>query len=127
MVIYFNLIFCSKLRWLLVYCLVNLLFNDILLLSYYANLNSSIICCLFSGDIYLCFGIYISFFAYSKLFFNVSLLKIFFEGDSYETLILSAILLPIKLPVASAVFKVTLFEAVFITSVVDFLALSRSS
>ena len=40
--------------------------------------------------------------------------------------ILSAILLPIKSPVASAVFWIALFEAVFIASVVDFLVLSRS-
>ena len=39
--------------------------------------------------------------------------------------ILSAILLPIKSPVASAVFWIALFEAVFIGSVADFLALSR--
>ena len=38
---------------------------------------------------------------------------------------LPAILLPIKSPVASAVFWIALFEAVFIASVVDFLALSR--
>ena len=49
-------------------------------------------------------------------------------GDFFlETLvILSAILLPIKSPVASAVFWIALFEAVFIASAVDFLALSRS-
>ena len=41
--------------------------------------------------------------------------------DFFETLvILSAILLPIKSPVASAVFWIALFEAVFIASVVDF-------
>ena len=40
-------------------------------------------------------------------------------------IILSAIWLPIKSPVAWAVFWIALFEAVFITSVVDFLALSR--
>ena len=40
--------------------------------------------------------------------------------------ILSPILLPIKLPVASAVFWIALFEAVFIASVVDFLAVSRT-
>ena len=45
----------------------------------------------------------------------------------FETLaILSVILLPIKSPVASAVFWIALFDAVFIASVVDFLALSRS-
>ena len=36
---------------------------------------------------------------------------------------LSEILLPVKLPVASAVFLIVLFDAVFIESVVDFLAL----
>ena len=47
--------------------------------------------------------------------------------DFLETLvILSAILLPIKSPVASAVFWTALFEAVFIASVVDFLTVSRS-
>ena len=40
--------------------------------------------------------------------------------------ILPAILLPIKSPVASAAFWIALFDAVFIASVVDFPALSRS-
>ena len=45
----------------------------------------------------------------------------------FETLvILSAILLPIKSPVGSTVFWIALFDAVFITSVVDFVALSRN-
>ena len=35
--------------------------------------------------------------------------------------ILSAVLLPIKSPVASAVFWIALFKAVFIAAVVDFL------
>ena len=92
----------------LICCLLTLLFFDISLLYYYTNLNSSIICCLFSGDIYLSFGIFISFLASFKLFF---------ECNFFETLvILSAILLPIAL-----------FEAVFIASVVDFLALSKNS
>ena len=47
-------------------------------------------------------------------------------GD-FDTLVISwAILLPIKLTVASAVFRIALFEAVFIASAVDFLALLRS-
>ena len=46
---------------------------------------------------------------------------------NFETLvILSAISLPIKSSVVSAIFWIALFEAVFIASVVDFLALSRS-
>ena len=40
----------------LMYCLTNLLFCNIPL-SYYVNLNSSIICCLSSRDIYFYFGI----------------------------------------------------------------------
>ena len=40
--------------------------------------------------------------------------------------ILSAILLPVKSSVASAGFWIVLFKAVFIASVVNFLALSRS-
>ena len=71
------------------------------------------ICCLFSGDMYLSFGISIS-----SSFCECNTL-----GDFFETLvILSAILLPIKSPVASAVFWIALFEGVFIASVVDFLA-----
>ena len=71
------------------------------------------ICCLFSGDMYLSFGISIS-----SSFCECNSL-----GDFFETLvILSAILLPIKSPVASAVFWIALFEGVFIGSVVDFLA-----
>ena len=45
-------------------------------------------------------------------------------ADFFETLVmLSEILLPVKLPVASAVFWIVLFDAVFIASVVEFLAL----
>ena len=80
------------------YCLAKLLFFDIPLLYYYTNLNSSIICCLFSGDIYLSFGISIS--SLASLFCECSSLEDFLE----IFVILSAILLPIKSPVASAVF-----------------------
>ena len=79
----------------LMHCLTNSLFFDIPLLYYYTSLNSSIICCLFSGDMYLSFGASDSSLA--------SLFCVFL--DFLETLvILSAILLPIKLPVASALF-----------------------
>ena len=47
-------------------------------------------------------------------------MKVFFETLA----ILSAILLPIKSPAASAVFWIALFEAVFIAFILDFLALS---
>ena len=57
----------------LVYCPANVLFFYIPLLYYYTNLNSSIICCLFSGDIYLSFGVSISFSSvfWMKYFWNV--------------------------------------------------------
>ena len=91
-------------------CLTNLLFFDVPLLYYYINLNSSIICCLFSGDIYLSFGI--------------SLLGSVFSLFCDEAfVILSAILLLIKSPVAYAVFKIALFEKVFIASILNLLAL----
>ena len=76
------------------YCLANLLFFDTALF-YYTNLNSSIISCLFSGEIYLSFDISISF-------------SFVFECNSFEDFetlaVLSAILLPIKSPVAPAIF-----------------------
>ena len=96
------------------YCLENLLFFDIPLL-YYTNLNSSIICFLFSGDIYLSFGISLSFSSIFEAFCG------WISFEDFEILvILSAILLPIRSPVASEVFWIALFEAVFIASVVAF-------
>ena len=68
--------------------LSNLLFFGIPLL-YYINLNSSIIFCISFGEIYLSLG--------------VSLLTSFCDFCD-ALVILSAILLPIKSPVASAVF-----------------------
>ena len=80
-----------------VYCLINLLFFDILLIYYYINPRSSIFFCLFSGDKYIYLGISLP---YS--FVTVSELIC---GEVFETfVILSANLLPIKSPVASAVF-----------------------
>ena len=94
--------------------LTNLLFLDISSLYCYTNLNSSIICCLSPGDMCNFFSASISSFCYSLECNSV--------GDFLEgVVILSAILLPIKSPVASAVFWIALFKAVFIASVVDFL------
>ena len=65
------------------------------------NLKSSKIYCLSSGDIY--FALSISSLFVSELVF----------GEDFETLvILSAILFPIKWPFASAIFWITLFDAV---------------
>ena len=80
------------------------------------SLNSLIIFCLSSGDIY-------PFWWEAKSTLSSSLLL---DGFSDTLVILSAVLLPIKSPVASAVFWIALFEAVFIASVADFLVLSRS-
>ena len=75
----------------LMYCPINVLFFNIALL-YYVNISSSIIFCLSSGDLHLSFGMYVSF----KLFSECNFLD--------ELLILSTVLIPIKSPVASAVF-----------------------
>ena len=53
-----------------------------------------------------------------------SLLENSFTGFFDILVILSTILLPIKSPVVSAVFCIALLEAVYIASVVDFLAVS---
>ena len=65
----------------------------------FINLNSSIICCLSCGDIYLSFGIS-SLASFDDNCFEWNSFGDFFE----ELIILPAILLPIKYPVASAVF-----------------------
>ena len=100
------------------YFLTNLLFFGIPLLYYYTNFSSSIICCLFSGDIYLSFSISNSLLTLSKLF-----CEDLFKCNYFEKLVIlsSILLLPNKSPVASAAFWIALFEAVFIAFVVDFL------
>ena len=75
--------------------LSHFLFFGIPLLYYYINLNSSIICCLFCGDIYPSFGI---------LFEGNSLSCNFVEDFFVVLAILSAILSPVKSLAASAVF-----------------------
>ena len=75
---------------------------DIVLLLYYTNVRSSITFCLSSGDIYLSLGI-------SLLLSLVSISKLFCCKMFETSLDLSAILLPNKSAVASAVFRITLF------------------
>ena len=78
---------------------LNLLFFDILLLYFYINLNSSIIGCLSCSDIYLSFGISL------LASFECNSIRSNSFGDFFDVLvILSATVLPIKSPVASAVF-----------------------
>ena len=81
------------------------------------------ICCLSSGDVYLFFGTSISSCCNSLEcnFIERNFTEWNSVGDFLETLvILSAILLPIKSPVASTVFYITPFEEVFVASVVHF-------
>ena len=95
----------------LVYYLKHLLFFDILLFYYYINLRSSIMICLFSGDIYLSSGIFLSgsFVTVSDLFcFEV--FETFVVLSLYDLATALAILLPIQSPVPSAVSWITPFE-----------------
>ena len=87
--------------------------------SYYIKFRSSIICCPFSRDLYLSFGISLS----SSIF---SVFKLFC-GELLETfVILYTNLLPIKSLVSAAVFWIAFYETVLIASVADSLAWSRS-
>ena len=79
--------------------LPNLLFFGIPLFYYYINLNSSIICCLSFGDIYLSFGISLLTSVHDDSSW-CGFFKDFFDA----IVILSAILLPIKSLVASSGF-----------------------
>ena len=94
--------------------LMHLIF-DVPLLYYYGSLNSSIICCLFSGDMYLSFGVSDS--SFTSIFCDRNFVEEFFE----TLVILSPILLLIKSPITSAIFWIALFEVVFIACIVDFL------
>ena len=81
---------------------------------------------LFYGDIYLSFGnsllaSFIEFICFERSPPERS------SFGGFELLVISsAILLPIKSPVAFAVFSFPLFKGVFVASIVDFLALSIS-
>ena len=87
----------------LVYCPKDLLIFDIPLLYYYVYHISSIICCLFL-EVY----IFISYFCFTFNFLWTILWWRFWDFCN-----LSAILLPIKSPVASAVFRIALFKKCF--------------
>ena len=90
----------------MVYYLTNLLFFDILLSYYCINLRSSIIFCLFSGDIHLslCISLSCSFITVSELIW----FKFF---QTFE--ILSTMSLPLKSRVASTVFLIYSFRHSF--------------
>ena len=79
------------------YWLTNLLLSDFPLLYYYINLRSSEIFYPSSGVIYLSSGMFLS----SS---SVVTSELFCDETFEAFVILSAILLPIKSPVASAVF-----------------------
>ena len=96
----------------------------IILLYYYINLKSLVIYNYYIYvylfiDMCICLGV-----SFPFSFVNVSEL---FCGEFLETfVILSAILLPIKSAVPSAVFWITLFKVVLSASLADYLPLSRS-
>ena len=99
----------------LVDCLSNLIVFDIPLLYYYTNLNLPTNCCLFSRDIYLSFDIQV----HCKLYSFVILQKIFLKHLLFYQLFYYQLNHRFFL-----FFLITLFEAVFISSAVDCLALS---
>ena len=76
-------------------------------------------CCLSFGDMYL-FVLVVN----STSSVSSSLLCNSLTGFFDMRVILSEVLLPIKSPVASAIFCIALFDAVFNASVIDFLAVS---
>ena len=81
-----------------------MLFSLIQLL-YYINLSSEIICCVFSGDICLSFGISINVSSVGEVVFGLLHDAVFvILLSSYKLVTASAILLPIKSLVASAIF-----------------------
>ena len=94
-------------------CVASLLFFDILYYTFILIL--SIFFCFSSGDIYLSFGI-----SLSCSFLIVS--KLLCDKVRETFVILSAIWLTIKSPVASAVFWIAHFEVVLSASVADCLA-----
>ena len=86
----------------LMYFLTNLSFFVVTLLHYHINLRSSIIFCLFSGDIDFFLGISLSNHVFSASRSSVHEL---FCGEVLKTFaVLSAILLPTTSPAASANF-----------------------
>ena len=82
--------------------------KNIIFFYYYIDLTSLIIFLSFFGDLHLSFGISLSSLMFSVSFVTLSKLSCV---KVLETLmILSAILLPIKSPVASAVFSIDFFK-----------------
>ena len=113
---YFNPTSDSKFRWLIWYIAIKFFF-DILLLYYYSivlTVRLSIILCLSSGNIYFSLGIILSFSSVT-----VSELLYF---EFFETF---AILLLMKLPVASGVFHVLLLYNLNLSSAVTSCLYSR--
>ena len=91
------------------------------------NFNSSMICFLSSGDMYLFLGIAISTSSSFVWSLSCNSSECNYIAGFFETLvILSAILVSIKSPVSSAAFWIALFDAVYMAFAVDLLALSRS-
>ena len=86
----------------LVFCLTNSLFSDIPLLHYYINLISPIVFFLFSGNIYLLLGIFLSTSKFPISFLTAP--ELFWDEIMQTYMILATILLLIESPVSSKVF-----------------------
>ena len=124
--IYFSPILCSEFNWL-VWCIVLGIFYFVIFQSLYRyiNLRWSTICCSFWK--------YVFFFCYFSIQSNIFcficncsfVTELFLDEFLNTFVIISEILLPIKSPVASAVFWIALFKAVLNVSVKCCLAWSR--
>ena len=101
--------------WFVVSSLLFITFWYSIIIYYYIILRSSTSFCFCSGEIYFSLSISCSF-----------VYEIFYVEVFGPFVILSEILIPIKLPVTSAVFCIALFEAVLSALVADCLAISRS-
>ena len=85
-------------------CLIDLLLFNIPIFYYYSYLNLSRMCCPFSRNIHLSFGI------------SVSLSNLFCWEVFQSFVMLFEILFPIRLTVASVIFSLGFFEAVLFKS-----------
>ena len=91
----------------------SILFNRFLIF-WYSNLRSLIIFCLFAWGIYLSLGVSLWLSIFSVTFITISIL---FYGEILKTfVIILAVLLPTRSPVASAVFWIAFSEAILSAS-----------
>lgn len=121
-VIYFNLILCSKSSWLSIFIVWQIcyfvIFRAINISCYSYSINNL---CFFSWYMYL-FWYFICVFL---LLFMTQICLAYFEMKSLYFYSHTTTLLPITLPAVSTAFSIIPFEAVLIIFATDVLALSR--